>query len=135
MAFDIVILIMRVTNRTWPQFEIVDVYPIAKDPGAGVAINPKHALMIVRDIPRDVDSLETVHDLLLEQNLVDDEDPGTSLGRRRWRLDVGSLAPQERNAIRNDGRLEIDWTDLVPVCIRREQGALPERTIRDSDLG
>ncbi len=134
---DIVVLFMRVTNRTWPQYDIVDVFPIEKDPGPGVAIHPKHALMIVRDVPRDIGSYATVHDLLVQENLLDDGfwSLANKQGRRRWKFAVDNLTTREKDAIRNDGRLEINWADLIPVCIRKEQGIFPERPILENDLG
>jgi len=134
MAFDIVILFMRVTNRSWPANDIVDVFPIDKDPGAGAEINLKHALMVVRNIPREATAFARIKMLLTQENLLVDDSPLISLNKRRWQFLIASLTSRERNEIRNQGRLEIDWADLAPVLIRKEQGVIASRAIQDTDL-
>ena len=135
MAFDLVILFMRVTNRTWPANDIVDVFPIAQDPGSGALINPKHALMIVRNIPRDVIAFPRIKALFTQINLLDDNSPEDVLDRRRWQFLVDNLPNREKNDIRNKGRVDIEWDDLAPVLQRKEQGVTPSRIIQDADLG
>ncbi len=129
---DIVVLFMRVTNRTWPVDNIVDVFPIDKDPGPGAAINPKHAIMVIRNVP--VDSFARVKELLTQINLLDDNDPLIELDKRRWFFRRVDLAAKDRNAIRNQGRLDIDWADIKPVCIRKQQGVTDSRPISDTDV-
>ena len=124
---DIVVLFMRVTNSTWPANDIVDVFPIAQDPGPGVTINPKHALMIIRNVP--VDSFARVKELLTQTNLLDDADPLIELDKRRWFFRRADLTGPRRNAIKNQGRLDIDWADVSPVCIRKQQGVTDSRPI------
>ena len=133
---DIVVLFMRVTNRTWPADDIVDVFPIGQDPGAGVAVNPKHAVMVVRNIPVDAGTFPKVKRLLTQTNYLNDDDPFSgTFDRNRWRFQVADLVASRRNAIRNQGRLDIDWADLKPVIIRKQQGAVDTRPIADGDLG
>lgn len=124
---DIVVIFMRVTNGSWPVNDIVDVYPIDKDPGPGVAINPKHALIVIRNVP--VDSFARVKALLTQINLLDDNDPLIELDNRRWFFRRADLSAKNRNAIRNQGRLDIDWADIKPVCIRKQQGLVDSRPI------
>lgn len=124
---DIVVLFMRVTNRTWPADDIIDVFPIDKDPGPGVAVHPKHALMVIRNVP--VDSFARVKALLTQVNLLDDDDPLIELDRRRWFFRRADLSAKNRNAIRNQGRLDIDWVDIKFVCIRKQQGFVDIRPI------
>lgn len=126
---------MRVTNRTWPVGNIVDVFPIDKDPGPGVAINPKHALMVIRGIPTDVSGFVRVKSLLTQINFLDDADKNAEpLDKRRWLFNVPGLTTRERNAIRDLGRLEITWADVSPVCIRKTQGTVPTRSIENGDI-
>lgn len=134
MALDIIIVFMRVTNRTWPANDIVDVHPIEKDPGAGEAIHPKHAIMVVRNIPVPRAAFPKIKALLIQENLLVDSDPAIILDRRRWRFSVANLTAARRNAIRNKGRLDIDWADLAPVLTRKKQGTISERKIRAADL-
>ena len=129
---DIVVVFMRVTNRTWPANDIIDVHPITSDPGPGVSINPKHAIMVIRNVP--VDSFARVKALLTQINLLDDGDPLIQLDRRRWFFRRADLPAKDRNAIRNQGRLDIDWADIKLVCIRKPQGAVDTRPIRDTDV-
>ncbi len=125
---DIVVLFMRVTNSTWPADDIVDVFPIAQDPGPGVAVHPKHALMVIRNAP--VDSFARVKELLTQINLLDDDDSSKgTFDKRRWFFRVADLSVARRNFLINDGRLDIDWADVSPVCIRKQQGVTDERPI------
>ena len=125
---DIVVLFMRVTNSTWPVNDIVNVHPIDKDPGPGVDINPKHALMIIRNVP--VDSFVRVKALLTQENLLDDNDPSKgTFDNRRWFVRRADLTTARRNAIRNQGRLDTDWADFKHVCIRKQQGVTDSRPI------
>ena len=73
----------------------------------------------------------------MQENLLDDDfwSLANRLARRRWKFAVDNLTTREKDAIRNDGRLEINWADLIPVCIRKEQGIFPERPILENDLG
>jgi len=129
---DIVVLFMRVTNSTWPVDDIVDVFPIAQDPGPGVDINPKHAIMVIRNVP--VDSFARAKALLTQVNLLSDADPLIQLDQRRWFFRRADLTAGRRNAIRNQGRLDIDWVDIKPVCIRKQQGVIDSRPISDTDV-
>ena len=138
---DIVILFMRVANRTWSANDIVDVFPIDKDPGAGVAITPKHALMIVRNVPvDDARGFARVKNLLTQKNLLVDTVPerdkgdGALLDKRRWSFVRSELPTARRDTIRNKGRLEIDWVDLSLVVSRKRQGVIDARRVRVSDL-
>ncbi len=126
---DIVVLFMRVINRTWPANDIVDVFPIAQDPGPGAAINPKHALMVIRNVP--VDSFARVKVLLTQTNYLDDDDPDSELDKRRWFFRIADLPPAQQLILSPDGigRLDIDWADVSPVCIRKPQGVTDSRLI------
>ncbi len=125
---DIVVLFMRVTNNTWPADDIVDVFPIAQDPGPGVAVNPKHAVMVIRNVP--VDSLVRIKTLLTQKNLLDDDDPSKgTFDKRRWFFRVADLSVARRNSLINDGRLDIDWADVSPVCVRKQQGVTDSRPV------
>lgn len=132
---DIVILFMRVTNRSWPANDIVDVFSIEQDPGVGSAINPKHALMVVRNIPRDISAFARIKALLTQENLLVDDSPLISLDKRRWQFLLANLTTRERNAIRNQGRLDIEWDDLALVLQRKQQGVIEPRLVRGTDLG
>ncbi|MEE8597998.1 MAG: hypothetical protein V3S69_00500, partial [Dehalococcoidales bacterium] len=81
---------MRITNSTWPINNVVDVFPIGQDPGADAAINPKHAVMIIRNVP--IDSFARVKTLLTQVNYLDDDDPDSQLDKRRWFFRVGDLS-------------------------------------------
>ena len=124
---DIVVLFMRVTNNTWPVNDIVDVFPIKQDPGQGSVINPKHAIMVIRNVP--LDSFPKVKILLTEPNLLDDISPDNLLDKRRWFFRVGDLSVPQQKSLLNTGRLDIDWTDISPVCIRKQQGVTDSRSI------
>ncbi len=124
---DIVVLFMRVTNNTWPVNDIVDVFPIKQDPGQDAVINPKHAIMVIRNVP--IDSFAKVKTLLTEPNLLDDNSPDNLLDKRRWFFRVGDLSIARRNTLSNSGRLDIDWADIFPVCIRKKQGVTDSRPI------
>ncbi len=126
---DIVVLFMRVTNVTWPVDDIVDVFPIAQDPGDGNC-HPKHAVMIIRNVP--VDSFAKVKNRLREENLLDDDDPLISLDRRRWFFRVADLTGPQRNSLRRENgprRLDIQWADINFICIRKQQGLVDSRPI------
>ncbi len=126
---DIVVLFMRVTNSTWPAKDIVDVFPIAQDPGPGAGINPKHALMVIRNVP--VDSFARVKELLTQINYLDDDAPDSELDKRRWFFRVADLPLAQQLILSSDGigRLDIDWADVSPVCIRKQQGVTDSRPI------
>ena len=131
---DIVVLFMRVTNRTWPADDIVDVFPITQDPGSGVDVNPKHAVMVIRNVP--VDSFARVKALLTQPNFLDDSDQLVELDKRRWFFRVADLPPAQQLILSPDGsgRLDIDWTDVKSVCIRKQQGLTDSRPISDTDV-
>jgi len=125
---------MRVTNRTWPADDIVDVFPITQDPGSGVDVNPKHAVMVIRNVP--VDSFARVKALLTQPNFLDDSDQLVELDKRRWFFRVADLPPAQQLILSPDGsgRLDIDWTDVKSVCIRKQQGLTDSRPISDTDV-
>ncbi len=131
---DIVVLFMRVTNGAWPIDDIVDVFPIAQDPGDGNC-HPKHAVMILRNVP--VDSFERVKQRLIETNFLDDSNGFVELDLRRWFFNVDGLSGPQRNSLRRENgprRLDIDWSVVKPVCIRKQQGVVDSRPITDSDV-
>jgi len=134
---DIVVLFMRVTNSTWPADDIVDVFPIDKDPGPGVPINEKHAVLVIRNIPV-VDQPSTfakIKALLTQINYLDDADPSKgTFDKRRWFFKTIDLTGSQQAALTNDGYLDIDWADISLVTTRKVQGATPVRVIGVGDL-
>lgn len=133
---DLCILTMRTDNRTWFQDDIVDVFPVSKDPGDGAAIHPRHAVIIVTGIPitDTPENFERAKQLLVQANYADDANGIDTLDRRRWRLAKASFPMSIRNKITNEGRAEVTWTQMLGACVRKMQGINPSRSLTLLDL-
>jgi len=145
---DITILIMRehtrpagdTTDRHWNPGDIVDVFRgIGKDPGQGATINPKHAVIVVRniDIPSTNRAYRRLERFLTHENYETDE-PGlpasnTLRNNRRHSLVFADLTPPQRNAINNNGRLVIEGDDFIDKVRRRTHGINPESRLAIAD--
>lgn len=142
----VTLLIMRVDNLPatdaakagWFAGDIVDLWRgLEADPGPGVDINPKHAVIIVRDIqiPSTNAAFRRLKAFLVATNSDDDtRADANERNRRRHQIVFGDLMGPERAAIRNDGRLVIRATDFPGKVRRKVHGANLERRLTPTDM-
>ncbi len=142
---DVTLLVMRIDGRSdiagaarWFQGDIVDMWRgTGRDPGPGTRIHSKHAVIVVRDInmPSTGEAYTRLENFLTQENIDDDQDATSNRrNRRRHQLVIADLAPQQRNSIRNDGRLVMQAADFPPLIRRKVHGANLERRLVLADM-
>lgn len=142
----VTLLVMRVANLPdtdaeragWHPGDIVDMWRgLEKDPGPGVPINPKHAVIVVRDIsiPSTNQAFRRLRAFLTQINSDDDtRGDANERQRRRHQIVFADMTQQQRNAIRDRGRLVIQAADFPSKVRRKLHGSNLERRLAPGDL-